>query len=304
MNSSDDKKLTECVSLVSRLLDEGFHPILWCRYIATAEYLAQGLQQALKRRHPHVRVIAITGRIGDDERRAKVDELAQERSRVLVATDCLSEGINLQDGFNAAVHYDLPWNPNRLEQREGRVNRYGQRAKVVKAVRYFSPDSAVNGVVIEVLLNKARDIHRTLGTHVPVPEESETVTAALLNALFLRGKPAQPSGPVQQVFDFGEPEIRSFHRRWELDAEREKINRTRFAQRRSSPPRSVTSWKQPTPSWAIRKPSEILFSMPPSGLVCTSPAARSTTSFMYRSAPRLCPPCLPPSAMSSLACAG
>ena len=48
--------------------------------------------------------------------------------RVLVATDCLSEGINLQEHFTAVLHYDLPWNPNRLEQREGRVDRFGQMA--------------------------------------------------------------------------------------------------------------------------------------------------------------------------------
>ena len=45
--------------------------------------------------------------------------------------------------------------------------------------------------MLNVLLNKAREIHRTLGTHVPVPDESETVTEALLNALFLRGGGAE-----------------------------------------------------------------------------------------------------------------
>jgi superfamily II DNA/RNA helicase len=48
--------------------------------------------------------------------------------RVLIATDCLSEGINLQEHFTGVLHYDLPWNPNRLEQREGRVDRFGQVA--------------------------------------------------------------------------------------------------------------------------------------------------------------------------------
>ena len=48
------------------------------------------------------------------------------RAKVLVATDCLSEGVNLQDDFQAVVHYDLAWNPTRHEQREGRVDRFGQ----------------------------------------------------------------------------------------------------------------------------------------------------------------------------------
>ena len=78
----------------------------------------------------------MTGRIGDDERRAKIEEISADRPRTLVATDCLSEGINLQNKFSAVVHYDLPWNPNRLEQREGRVDRYGGPPKV-RAVRFF-----------------------------------------------------------------------------------------------------------------------------------------------------------------------
>ena len=126
-----------------------------------------------------------------------------------------------------------------MEQREGRVDRYGQNAKVVEAIRYFSPDSAVDGVVLDVLLNKAKEIHRTLGTYVPVPDESETVTEALLNALFLRGGHTKTIGETQLAFEFGEDEIAgdiaSFHRRWDVDAEREKINRSRFAQRTLKP---------------------------------------------------------------------
>ena len=52
---------------------------------------------------------------------------------MLVATDCLSEGVNLQAYFDAVVHYDLSWNPTRHEQREGRVDRYGQPEPVVRA---------------------------------------------------------------------------------------------------------------------------------------------------------------------------
>src|ERR1051325_5605327 len=192
------------------------------------------MAKALRRSHPNVRVVAISGRLGDDERRAKIDELAKEPQRVLVATDCLSEGINLQDAFNAALHYDLPWNPNRLEQREGRVDRFGQKSQIVKTIRYFSPDSAVDGIVLRVLLDKARKIHRTLGTYVPVPAESETVTQAVLNALFLRGK---RKGPDQLEFDFGidAPEVDDFHKSWDREAERERVSRTRFAQRAIKP---------------------------------------------------------------------
>jgi hypothetical protein len=232
--SGGDSKLDRCAELVGDLLRAGFFPIVWCRYIATAEHVAQGLQKALRRGIPDLRVVAITGRIGDDERRARIEELAKHEPRVLVATDCVSEGTNLQRAFSATLHYDLPWNPNRLEQRDGRVDRYGQPHKVVRSLQYFSPDNAVDGVVLEVLLNKAREIHRTLGTHVPVPEESESVTEAVLNALFLRRRRDGVSAE-QLVLDLGVPQVGTLHRNWDRDAEREKINRTRFAQRALKP---------------------------------------------------------------------
>lgn len=229
-----DTKLTSCAKLATEMLSEGFQPIIWCRYIATAEYVAEGLRKALARVSSKVQIVAITGRLGDDERRAKIDAIDPAHPRILVATDCLSEGVNLQDKFNAALHYDLPWNPNRLEQREGRVDRYGQPAPVVKTIRYFSPDSAVDGVVLDVLLNKAREIHKALGTHVPVPDESETVTEAVLNALFLR----RPQADSRQLslFDTKElVEVETLHRLMDRAYERERTNRTRFAQRALKP---------------------------------------------------------------------
>jgi superfamily II DNA or RNA helicase len=224
-----DSKLRRAIEIVQSLLQEGFHPILWCRYVATAEYVKEHLKQALG---PNVQVVCITGRVPYDERQIKIAEIDADRPRVLVATDCLSEGINLQEKFNAAVHYDLPWNPNRLEQREGRVDRFGQPAKRVKVVRFFGRDNPVDGAVIQVLLEKAWLIHQTLGTHVPVPQEGESVLQAVLEALFLRSR-RQTSR--QLALDLGLPEVEALHRRWDQDVERERINRTRFAQRALKP---------------------------------------------------------------------
>ncbi|MFS8779867.1 helicase-related protein [Synechococcus sp. W55.1] len=228
--TDDDTKLKRAIKIVRDLLKEGFHPILWCRYVATAEYLADHLRQSLE---TTAQVVWVTGRMGDDEREAKIAEIEPNRPRVLVATDCLSEGVNLQEKFTAVVHYDLPWNPNRLEQREGRVDRYGQKAGRVRVIRFFGRDNPIDGVVLEVLLNKAREIHRALGTHVPVPEASESVTQAVLEALFLRR--GRWSAERQLVLDLGVPEVEEFHRQWQQYAEREQINRTRFAQRALKP---------------------------------------------------------------------
>jgi superfamily II DNA or RNA helicase len=233
--SAADTKLGGCAQQVADLLGQGFHPIVWCRYIATADYVAEWLDNELRPLFPDLRVVSVSSRTGgSEERTAKIAELAAAPRRLLVATDCLSEGINLQEHFSAVLHYDLPWNPNRLEQREGRVDRYG-RTGIVKAIRYFSPDSAVDGVVLDVLLNKAREIHKALGTYVPVPDDSETVTQAVLQALFLRRRSGHPD---QLQLDLGlemPRRVEELHRRWDRYAARERVNRTRFAQRALRP---------------------------------------------------------------------
>ncbi len=232
-NSPADTKLTGLVQTVDELLRDGFAPIIWCRYVATAEYVADALTEHLGKAYPGLDVACITGRQGDEERRARIDAIDAERPHVLVATDCLSEGINLQEKFNAVVHYDLPWNPNRLEQREGRVDRFGQKKEQVRVVRYYGQKNPVDGVVLEVLLRKAREIHDALGTYVPVPADSESVTQAVLEALFLRG--GYRKDPHQLTFDWWPDEVTVLHRRWEQDAARERRNRTRFAQRALKP---------------------------------------------------------------------
>jgi uncharacterized protein (DUF2267 family) len=152
---------------------------------------------------------------------------------VLVATDCLSEGINLQEHFNAVVHYDLPWNPNRLEQREGRVDRFGQNAPQVKAILLYGRDNPIDGAVLDVLLRKARQIHRTLRISVPVPTHSETVLEAVLQALFLRG---QAEAGQRSLFAADEEALlRQVHLDWDRAADRERISRSRFAQRSIQP---------------------------------------------------------------------
>ncbi|MCS7272306.1 MAG: SWF/SNF helicase family protein, partial [Gemmataceae bacterium] len=177
---------------------------------------------------PAVQVLCLTGRIGEEQRRLRVAEFMREATqRVLVATDCLSEGINLQRGFNAVIHYDLPWNPNRLEQREGRVDRFEQPSPVVKVVRFYGQDNPVDGAVLWVLLNKAKEIQHALGTHVPVPTDGRALVEVLVQALFIK----RGVSHRQLTLDYSDDDLISgIHQRWELDLRREKQSRTRFAQ--------------------------------------------------------------------------
>src|SRR5438874_1612952 len=58
--------------------------------------------------------------------------------RILLATDAASEGIDLQNHCSRLIHYEIPWNPNRLEQRNGRIDRHGQRASEVNIYHFVS----------------------------------------------------------------------------------------------------------------------------------------------------------------------
>ena len=227
-----DAKIREAAQAISDLLAEGYSPIVYCRFIQTAYYVAQHIQSALQQQHLGLQVKAATGNEGDSEQRKEIVlTLAKEPVRVLVATDCLSEGVNLQEHYNAVVHYDLPWNPNRLEQREGRVDRFSQSKAVIKTVLLYGADNEVDLVVLDVLLRKARTIRQSLGISVPVPVESEQVVNALVNSVLLRG-----SGQGRQFRLAMEDEsVSRLHDAWEQMASKENRSRAYFAQQGIEP---------------------------------------------------------------------
>lgn len=232
-----DPKLQQVLAVLAELLRAGFNPIVYCRYIATANYLAAELAAQVTGYGTVLRVVAVTGERSEEERESLVAELEASPRRLLVATDCLSEGINLQEAFDAVIHYDLPWNPNRLEQREGRVDRYGQRSARVRTVLLYGQDNPMDEAVMQVLLRKAVSIHRTLGISVPLPVDSTTMVETLIDSLF------QPAAEQMSLFDAeqqaaladAESRMQGIEQQWAYAVEREKESRTRFAQRRIKP---------------------------------------------------------------------
>ena len=233
ISGTTDRKLQRVKTLVKTLLQDGLNPIIWCRYIATAKYVANALKE-LEDKKNNLRIIAITGEQSEDEREIRLDELKNAPERVLVATDCLSEGINLQEHFTAAIHYDLPWNPNRLEQREGRIDRYGQTAPQVKCFLLYSQDNPIDGAVLQVLIRKAVEIHKSLGITVPVPMDSSTVQEAVFNSLFDHAAETKQLTIFDLLDDQDSPLVK-VHKSWDKAVEREKLNLTRFAQRSIKP---------------------------------------------------------------------
>ena len=223
MRGRKDLKLQRAERIVRGLLREGFSPILFTAFIPTAEYVAEHLRKRLK----GVDVRAVTGRLPPDERESRVRELGSQDKGVLVCTDCLSEGVNLQHWFDAVVHYDLSYNPTRHEQREGRVDRYGGRPRV-RALTYYGRDNPIDGFMLQVLLRKQQKIIKMLGVHIPLPMNSGMIEDAFLEWLQLQ----QDTGTQQLDFDFVEPHRESVELEWDQVAEREKKSRALFAQHR------------------------------------------------------------------------
>lgn len=242
-NIKSDQKLAATSLIIEDWVADGFNPVIFCRYIATANYLGKQLLPHLRKKYPKLDLQVITSELPDELRKQCIAEMGKSGMRVLIATDCLSEGINLQEGFTGVLHYDLPWNPNRLEQREGRVDRYGQVAPKVKACLLYGSDNPIDGIVLDVLLRKVREIKRATGINVPFPEDSQSIIDTITQALLLNPdkkivtRKASPSGFGQQLnlfdfvdFDEAEKAKANVTRKIDQAAEREKASRSVFAQ--------------------------------------------------------------------------
>ena len=234
LDAVDDRKLQGAIREIKGLLADGFHPIVFCRFVDTAEYVARHLRAALAK---HVRIEAVTGRLPSAERDARIASLAADGGRfVLVCTDCLSEGINLQDHFDAVLHYDLAWNPTRHEQREGRVDRFGQRRPEVRVITHYGRDNPIDGVILDVLIRKHKSIKSSLGVTVAVPGSSEQIAETLFEGALFRERAGVDGRQLDLDFiDDLDAEVQAIHAEWENARDREKASRSRFAQHALSP---------------------------------------------------------------------
>ncbi len=235
-----DPKVASLVKNLRPVIKAGFKPIVFCRYIETARWVGKALSKEFGKAYD---VQVVTGEMPGDVRKMAVDEMAGNDNRILVATDCLSEGIDLQELFDAVVHYDLSWNPTRHQQRNGRVDRFGQRSEVVRSMLIYGENNPVDGAVLEVILRKAEKIQAATGVPVPLPDDDRKVTEAVMKALLLRRKAVREGRGKQMSLDFGDVAVVSdMEQKWVDAAEREKANRTVFAQRSLRPEDVKPEW--------------------------------------------------------------
>ena len=139
--------------------------IVFTEYKTTLDYLARRLRE----RHPPERVLTLFGTGGshgmDEAAREEVKAAFNDPAspvRLLIATDAASEGLNLHRTARYLLHYDCPWNPSRLEQRNGRIDRYGQGRDVT--VHHFVSDAQPDLRFLDHVVRKAHEIREDLGS--------------------------------------------------------------------------------------------------------------------------------------------
>lgn len=151
-----DSKLTYFVGELGKLPEED-KGLIFTEYRGTQ----RALEDALSTRFGERAVVVVHGSMALQERQRQVDAFNTDPSvRFLISTEAGGEGLNMQSSCHVVFNYDLPWNPVRLQQRIGRVYRYGQRKPVrVYNVRLVSDSEAfADARVDEYLRRKIRDI--------------------------------------------------------------------------------------------------------------------------------------------------
>ena len=244
-----DPKLRKLIIEINELRKDLYKPVVFCRFRPTAHYLAEELEIEFLNRNFVIR--AITGELQPEERMEQINFLQEEsrkgKTPILIATDCLSEGIDLQHTFDAIIHYDLCWNPTRHEQREGRIDRFGQSNPKVRALMlHGGVSNKVDERVRKVILEKEKTIRKELGVSVPIPGDINKITEAIIGGVLTKENLIQPSlnfGFEQEIYNQEQLEI-TLTNRWESAKEKAKNTRTIFAQRSLKPEEALKEWNK------------------------------------------------------------
>ncbi|MGV0107458.1 hypothetical protein NSTCB13_06342 [Nostoc sp. DSM 114160] len=150
--------------------------IIFTEYTDTKRYLEQKLQEAIAGSdRERDRIDVFHGGIGEERGEAIKNAFNSDPSRhplrILIATDAAREGVNLQNNCADLFHFDVPWNPSRMEQRNGRIDRKLQRSPVVHCY-YFVLAQRTEDKVLKVLVKKTETIQKELGTLSPVVQKN------------------------------------------------------------------------------------------------------------------------------------
>ncbi len=166
-NPACDARYEQLVALINRLLRDGDRwkaderLVVFTEYKTTLDYLLRRLREGFHGQDE--RFLSLYGGMDDGDREQIKEQFNDPRAavRVLIATDAASEGLNLQATARYLLHFDCPWNPAKLEQRNGRLDRHGQARDV--QVFHFASEQDADLKFLAHLVHKVDQMREDLG---------------------------------------------------------------------------------------------------------------------------------------------
>ncbi|OXM51853.1 helicase [Amycolatopsis alba DSM 44262] len=186
--SAKYQRLVEHLKKIGVGKNKPIRAVVFAERVETLRWLQRSLPKDLK--VPAEAVELMHGGLADDKQQAVVEAFKQEQApvRVLVTGDVASEGVNLHAQCHHLIHYDIPWSLIRIEQRNGRIDRYGQKNPPLITALLLDPDGekfAGDVRILARLLEKENEAHTALGDvaslmgHYDVKSEEDDIRAVL-----------------------------------------------------------------------------------------------------------------------------
>jgi hypothetical protein len=166
IDAEADAKLKELKKRMLELSKKG-QVVIFTYYADTLDYIFQNISEDPT--FSKLRVEKISGRVTSAKRRSEiVNDFMSGKTDILMSTDVLSEGMNLQKA-RYLINYDLHWNPTRMIQRAGRIDRIGSPFKEIYVYNFF-PEEELEDLLrlVEVLQSKIRNIDKSVGLDTTV----------------------------------------------------------------------------------------------------------------------------------------
>ena len=158
-----DAKMDELIELIDRLL--AARPdrkmLVFTTFRGTLAYLQERLEREA------IGFASVSGAVPVAERPELIERFREDgEQRVLLSTEVAAEGVDLQF-CDAVINYDLPWNPMRVEQRIGRIDRFGQEAETV-AVASFNVSDTIDSRILDRLYHRINVFEESIGELEPI----------------------------------------------------------------------------------------------------------------------------------------
>lgn len=191
ISPEQDYKLARLKGLLDKFcLQEGRKVIVFTEYKHTLDYLYDYLIT-----HGYAdRVAVMHGHLNREARAVQERKFHAPETAILLATDAASEGLNFQHGCWTIIHNELPWNPNRLEQRNGRVDRWGQR-HVVEIYNMILTNTLEGDILLRL-----QEKLKIIGEHLGNASDVLSVTGPLdLDSILMEGADTYEDAPLPEA---------------------------------------------------------------------------------------------------------